>query len=64
MKLAICNETFVDWPHDKAFAFARELGYTGIELAPFTLGTSAYEISPATRTEIRDHARMQCESCA
>ena len=29
MKLAICNETFKDWPFEKAFAFARELGYTG-----------------------------------
>jgi sugar phosphate isomerase/epimerase len=56
MKFAICNETFVDWPFDKAFACARELGYTGIEIAPFTIHTSAYEISPAKRAEVRRQA--------
>ncbi len=58
MKLAICNETFVDWHHARAFSFARELGYTGIEIAPFTLGSSAYEISPETRREIKDLAQQ------
>jgi sugar phosphate isomerase/epimerase len=56
MEFAICNETFVDWPFDKAFACAREQGYTGIEIAPFTINTSAYDISPAERKKIRDQA--------
>lgn len=53
MKFAICNETFQDWPFEKAFSFARELGYTGIEFAPFTMALSAYDISPARRAEVK-----------
>jgi sugar phosphate isomerase/epimerase len=56
MKFAICNETFVDWPFEKAFATARECGYTGIEMAPFTIATSAYDISSARRAEVRRQA--------
>ena len=56
MKFALCNEMFVDWPFDKAFAFTRECGYTGIELAPFTMGTDAYSISAEKRAEVRQQA--------
>ncbi len=56
MKYAICNETFLDWPFDKAFAFARECGYTGIEIAPFTIDTNVRNISPAQRKEVRQQA--------
>lgn len=56
MKFAICNETFQDWPFEKAFAFAAELGYTGLEIAPFTIHTSAYEISPEQRAQVRRQA--------
>lgn len=53
MKFAICNETFLDQPFDQAFRFAREVGYTGIEIAPFTIHTNAYEITPSKRAEVR-----------
>jgi sugar phosphate isomerase/epimerase len=56
MKFAICNETFQDWPFEKAFAFAAELGYTGIEFAPFTMNTDAYQITAAQRAEVRRQA--------
>lgn len=56
MKFAICNETFQDWPFEKAFSFARECGYTGIEIAPFTINKNAYEISSAQRKQVREQA--------
>jgi sugar phosphate isomerase/epimerase len=56
MKYAICNETFLDWPFDRAFAFARECGYNGVEIAPFTLATYATDISAQKRAEVRKQA--------
>jgi len=53
MKFAICNETFQDWPFEKAFAFARECGYSGIEFAPFTIDKDVRQITPEQREQVR-----------
>ena len=58
MRFAICNETFLDWPFERACAFARDCGYTGIEIAPFTLANDVRDIAPA----VRDDVRRQAES--
>ena len=56
MKFAVCNETFQDWPFEKAFEFARKCGYTGIEFAPFTIDKNAFNISKQRRSEVRQQA--------
>jgi sugar phosphate isomerase/epimerase len=53
MKIAICNELFQGWPIEKVFQYAAQLGYDGVEIAPFTLADSVTEISPARRKAIR-----------
>jgi sugar phosphate isomerase/epimerase len=53
LKYAICNELFEGWPFEKAFAFSAECGYTGIEVAPFTVSNYVTDVSPARRREIR-----------
>jgi sugar phosphate isomerase/epimerase len=64
VKFAICNETFQtstssfepDWPLERAFDFAADCGYTGIEIAPFTLADKVTEISPEQRAQVRNLA--------
>ena len=62
MKFALCNELFEGWNTDKGFDFPRvfeyvkKCGYTGIEIAPFTLEKDVCLIPLARRTEIRNLA--------
>lgn len=57
MRLAICNETFGDWPLEKAFDFAAQCGYAGIEIAPFTLSTYVTDIGAQQRAQVRQAAK-------
>ncbi|HSW02377.1 MAG TPA: sugar phosphate isomerase/epimerase family protein [Sedimentisphaerales bacterium] len=59
MKFALCNEMFEKQPMAQIASVAARLGYHGIEIAPFTLGPSATEITAGRRREthqaIEDH---------
>ena len=52
MRFAICNELFQDWPWDRALAMTHECGYTGWEIAPFTIEATAGQISASRRAEL------------
>jgi len=59
MKFALCNEMFEAMNTDKGFDFPRvfayikECGYAGVEIAPFTIEANALRISATRRMEIR-----------
>jgi sugar phosphate isomerase/epimerase len=58
MKFAICNEIFQEWNDiARTFNYVKEIGYDGIELAPFTFSQYVTDISPETRKEIVNRAR-------
>lgn len=53
MKYAICNETFEGWEHARVCEVVAQEGYTGLEIAPFTLAPRITDVSPSQRAEIR-----------
>jgi sugar phosphate isomerase/epimerase len=59
MKFAICQELFVDWEWERQCRFIAEVGYTGIELAPFTLAPRITDVSAERRRTLRRQAEEQ-----
>ncbi len=57
MKYAICNETFQGWDWERICAHVAELGYQGIEIAPFTLDDDVRQIDAQRRVEVAAVAR-------
>lgn len=56
MKYAICNETFEGWDHARVCDTVAKLGYTGLEVAPFTLAPLITDVSANRRIELRQQA--------
>lgn len=56
---ATCNEAFEGWDFAEACRTIRRIGYTGIEIAPFTLAEDPATLSPARRRELKDIIRSE-----
>jgi sugar phosphate isomerase/epimerase len=56
MRYAICNETFEGWDHARVCDFVAATGYTGLEIAPFTLAPLITDVSASRRSELRSQA--------
>ncbi len=56
MKFAVCNEIFQGWNIEDIFIRAAQLGYAGVEIAPFTLVNAVGDLSAAQRQHLRDAA--------
>jgi sugar phosphate isomerase/epimerase len=53
VKVSICNELFQGWRIERVFEYAAQLGYNGVEIAPYTLADSVTEIPAKQRKAIR-----------
>jgi sugar phosphate isomerase/epimerase len=56
MKFAICNEQFEGWEFDRVCRFVKQVGYEGLEVAPFTLASSITDVPARRRAELRRQA--------
>ena len=56
MRYAICQELFEGWSWAEQCRFIAEAGYTGIEVAPFTLASRITEVSAERRRELKQVA--------
>lgn len=53
MKFGICNEIFKDWNDiERTIGYVKEIGYDGLEIAPFTLSQYCTDIDGPTRRKI------------
>lgn len=56
MKISICNELFKGWNLEDVFKYISELGYEGVEIAPFTISDDVRKTGSEERRGIRDLA--------
>jgi sugar phosphate isomerase/epimerase len=56
MRFAICNEIFEGWSFAEVCRFSAAVGYTGLEIAPFTLAPCITQVSATQRQQLRQQA--------
>lgn len=56
MRFSICNEIFSNWRWENICKFVSEVGYHGIEVAPFTLAPDVRKMEAKEIEEIRETA--------
>jgi sugar phosphate isomerase/epimerase len=56
---SMCNEAFEGWAFARACKAIRKAGYTGIEIAPFTLAEKPADITAGQRQEYREIIRSE-----
>lgn len=56
MKFAICQELLEGWDWERQCRFIHDVGYDGIEVAPFTLASRITDVTPSRRQELRKQA--------
>ena len=56
MQISLCNEVVRELPFSEQCRFAREIGYDGLEVAPFTLGEAPQLITPSQLRALRSTA--------
>ena len=52
-ELGICNELFEDMEFSRVCRLVKDVGYDGLEIAPFTLAELITDLAPARRRELR-----------
>ena len=53
IKLGICNELFEGWEFGRVCRTVKEIGYDGLEIAPFTLAPRIDDLSRERRRELK-----------
>jgi sugar phosphate isomerase/epimerase len=53
IKLGICNELFEGWDFGRLCRTVKELGYDGLEIAPFTLAPRIDQLNASRRRELK-----------
>jgi len=56
VKISICNEIFEGWRMEEVFKFISDIGYEGVEIAPFIISDDVRNINRKKREEIENVA--------